>query len=160
MVVAAAVVILMIFPSEAKLAKRLTRFFPMQSIAAIQPSWRTFNSDFVGGMMTFQSKPGFIDSRFDIFEHEGVLADYLKAMYLVSSFEVLDKHRIDHLLLTDTMPLSYLLKHTAGWTIIRRERVGEELYVTFARTPGAPAGSVAPNVGDGGPIVKDEDDLK
>lgn len=160
MVLAAAVVIILIFPSEAKLTKRLTRFFPMQSIAAIQPSWRTFNSDYVGGMMTFQSKPGFIDSRFDIFEHEGILADYLKAMYLVSSFEVLDEHRIDHLLLTDTMPLSYLLKHTSGWTIIRRERTGEELYVTFAKTPGAPAGSVAPGVGDGGPIVKEEDDMK
>ena len=158
MVVAALVVISLIFPSEAKLTRKLNTFFPMKTIATIQPSWRTFNSDYVGGMMTFQSKPGFIDSRFDIFEHEGVLADYLKAMYLVSSFEVLDKHHIDHLLLTDTMPLSYLLKHSPSWTIVTRERTRDDLYVMFARTPGSPAGSVAPDAGDGGPIIKDEED--
>ena len=158
MVAAALVVIALIFPSEAKLTRKLNSFFPMKTIAAIEPSWRTFNSDYVGGMMTFQSKPGFIDSRFDIFEHEGVLADYLKAMYLVSSFEVLDKHHIDHLLLTDTMPLSYLLKHSPGWTIVKRERTRDDLYVMFARTPGAPAGSVSSDAGDGGPIIKDENE--
>ena len=64
--------------------------------------------------MTFQSKPGFIDSRFDIFEHEGVLADYLKAMYLVSSFEVLDKHRIDHVLLNRHHALDLPAEALAG----------------------------------------------
>jgi hypothetical protein len=156
MVAAAAVVVLLIFPSEKKLTTKLSTFFPMQTIAAIQPSWRTFNSDQVGGMMTFQSKPEFIDSRFDIFEHEGVLADYLNAMYLASPFEVLDKHRIDHVLLTDTMPLSYLLKHSPGWTIIKRERVGQDVYVTFARSRGAPAGSIAPDAGDPGPPPEEE----
>jgi hypothetical protein len=157
MVVAALVVIASIFPSEAKLTRKLGTFFPMKTIASIQPTWRTFNSDYVGGMMTFQSKPEFIDSRFDIFEHEGVLADYLKAMYLVSPLEILDKHRIDHLVLVDTMPLSYLLKHSPGWTIIKRERTRDDLYVLFARTPGAPAGAVAADAGDGGPIIKDGD---
>ena len=95
-------------------------------------------------MMTFQSKPEFIDSRFDVFEHEGVLADYLKAMYVVSPLEVFEKHRIDHALLTDNMPLSYVLKHTPGWTIIKREKTGEDVYVIFERNPAAPAGSVAP----------------
>jgi hypothetical protein len=118
----------------------------MGSIAAIQPTWRTFDSDFVGGMMTFQQKPDFIDSRFDVFEHHGVLADYLKAMYLLSPLEVFDQYHIDHVLVTDSMPDAYLLKHTAGWTLIRREKTGDEMYVTYARTPGAPAGSVAPDV--------------
>lgn len=158
MVVASMIVAALIFPSNAKLTRKLDGFFPMKTIATIQPSWRTFNSDYVGGMMTFQTKPGFIDSRFDIFEHEGVLADYLKAMYLVSPFEVIDKYRVDHLLLTDTMPLSYLLKHSPGWTIVKRERTHDDLYVMFARTPGAPAGAVASDAGDGGPIIKDEED--
>src|ERR1700759_1266701 len=68
MVVAALLVIGFIFPSEKNLQNKLKTFFPMDSLAAVQPSWRTFNSDIVGGMMTFQSKPEFIDSRFDIFE--------------------------------------------------------------------------------------------
>jgi hypothetical protein len=71
---------------------------------------------------------------------------------------VLDKHHIDHLLLTDTMPLSYLLKHSPGWTIVKRERTRDDLYVMFARTPGAPAGSVSSDAGDGGPIIKDENE--
>ena len=142
MVVAALIVIVSIFPSEKKLESKLQTFFPMQSVAAIDPSWRTFNVDNVGGMMTFQSKPVFIDSRFDVFEHHGVLADYLKAMYAIAPLEVLDQYRIDHVLLTDTMPASYVLKHTAGWTIIQRERSGDDIYLTFALTPGAPAGSI------------------
>jgi hypothetical protein len=143
MVVAAAAVIIGIFPSEKKLEDKLKTFFPMESIAQIQPSWRTFDSDTVGGMMTFQGKPVFIDSRFDIFEHHGVLADYLSVMYAVAPLEVFEKYRIDHALLTDTMPASYVLKHTAGWTIIKREKTGDDIYVTFARTPGTAAGSIA-----------------
>jgi hypothetical protein len=145
MVVAAALVVLFIFPTEKNLKEKLGTFFPMQSLEEIQPSWRTFDADTVGGMMTFLSKPVFIDSRFDVFEHQGVLADYLKAMYLVSPLEVFDKYRIDHVLVTDTMPVAYLLKHTAGWTIVRREKTGEDIYVTFARTPGAPVGSSTAN---------------
>jgi hypothetical protein len=143
MVTAALLVIFFIFPSEKNLREKLKTFFPMDSIAAIQPSWRTFNSDYVGGMMTFRSKPEFIDSRFDIFEREGVLADYLQTMYLVSPLEVLDKYHIDHVLVTEGMPVAYLLKHTAGWTIVKREKIEDSTYVTFARTPGAPAGSVS-----------------
>ena len=156
-VAAAAVVILLIFPSEKKLTNKLSTFFPMQSIAAIQPSWRTFNSDYVGGMMTFQSKPGFIDSRFDIFEHEGVLADYLKAMYPVSSVPssgqashrpfALNRHHAPDL---PSEALSGLDHHQAGKT-------GDELYVTFARTPGAPAGAVARGAGDGGTTTSEKD---
>ena len=141
MVTAAALVVLFIFPSEKNLREKLGTFFPMQSLAGIQPSWRTFNSDIVGGMMTFQSKPDFIDSRFDTFEHHGVLADYLKAMYLISPLEIFDQYHIDHVIVTDTMPVAYLLKHTAGWTIVKREKTGDDTYVTFARTPGALAGS-------------------
>ena len=149
MVTAAALVILFIFPTEKNLKEKLGTFFPMQSLEEIQPSWRTFDSDTVGGMMTFLSKPDFIDSRFDIFEHQGVLADYLKTMYVISPLEVFDKYHIDHVLVTDSMPVAYLLKHTAGWTIVKREKTGDDIYVTFARTPGAPqaqqsAGAIQP----------------
>ncbi len=47
--------------------------FPMHTIAVIDPSWRTFNWDYVGGMMDFQGKATFIDTRFDSFEHTEVL---------------------------------------------------------------------------------------
>jgi hypothetical protein len=141
MVTAAAVTVLLIFPSEKKLDNKLATFFPLQTIQTIQPSWRTFNSAYVGGMMTFESKPTFIDSRFDVFEHRGVLAGYLQVMYLVRPLEVLDQYQIDHVLITNTTPLAYLLKHTPGWTAVGREETANDLYVIFARTPGTPAGS-------------------
>lgn len=144
MIVTAAVVVLVfIFPSEKNLEEKLRTFFPMDSIAAVQPTWRTFNADSVGGLMTFESKPEFIDSRFDIFEHEGVMVDYLKAMYLVTPLEVFDKYHIDHVLVIETAPVGYLLKHIPGWTLVRREKTEGGFYVTFAKTPGTPAGSTA-----------------
>ncbi|HEY2467213.1 MAG TPA: hypothetical protein VGI45_05120 [Terracidiphilus sp.] len=144
MIVTAAIVVLaFLFPGEKNLQGKLKTFFPLDSITAVQPSWRTFNSDLVGGRMTFQSKPEFIDSRFDIFEHEGVLADYLTAMYLVNPLEVFDKYHVDHVLVVESMPVSYLLKRTAGWTLVKREKTGDDVYVTFARTPGALAGSTS-----------------
>jgi hypothetical protein len=141
MVTAAAVTILAIFPSEKKLNAKLGTFFPMQTIQSIQPSWRTFNSDHVGGMMTFESKPAFIDSRFDVFEHHGILAAYLQAMYLVRPLEIFDQYQVDHVLVTDTMPIAYLLKRTPGWTTVEKEETGKDLYVMFARTPETPPGA-------------------
>ncbi len=145
MVAAAAITFLFIFPSEKKLETKLDTFFPMRTLASIQPSWRTFNSDYVGGMMTFQSKPDFIDSRFDIFEHRGVLAAYLQIMYLVRPLELFDQYKVDHVLVTDAMPVAYLLKHTPGWTQVEKETTGKDIYVMFARTPGTPAGVLALN---------------
>jgi hypothetical protein len=95
----------------------------------------------MGGMMTFKSKPDFLDTRLDTFEHHGVLAAYLQAMYVIRTLEVFDQYRVDHVLVTDEMPVAYLLKRTPGWTIIQQEKTGKDLYVMFARTPGAPAGS-------------------
>jgi hypothetical protein len=141
MVATVAVVILLIFPKEKKLEAKMPTFFPMQILDSIQPSWRTFTNDPMGGMMTFKSKPDFLDTRLDTFEHHGVLSAYLQAMYVIRTLEVFDQYRVDHVLVTDDMPVAYLLKRTPGWTIVQQEKTGKDLYVLFARTPGAPAGS-------------------
>jgi hypothetical protein len=148
LVAAAACVIAFVFPSEAQLQKKLGTFFPVESIAEVQPAWRTFNSDFVGGMMIFQSKSPFIDSRFDTFEHHGILRDYLRAMYLTAPLEVFDQYRIDHVLVTDGMPVAYLLDRTPGWKVIKREKAGSDTYLTFARTLNS-APSTSPSLGSG-----------
>jgi len=149
LVAAAITIMVILFPSEKNLQTKLEGFFPIKSIAAIQPSWRTFNYDPIGGFMTFESKPVFLDSRLDIFEHEGVLADYLQAMYLVSPLEVFDKYHVDHVLVVEHMPDAYLLKRVPGWTLIKREKGEEGIYVTFARTPGVAAGTVSQNADAG-----------
>ena len=53
-------------------------------------------------MMDFQSKPNFMDSRFDSFEHHGVMQDDGRMMDLNDSLELMDKYRIDHALLQDS----------------------------------------------------------
>jgi hypothetical protein len=145
MVAGAAGVFLYMFPGEPAMQKKLGSFFPMESIAAIQPSWRTFNYDTLGGMMAFQSKPSYIDSRFDTFEHHGEFADYLRVMYGFRALEIFDKHRIDHVIMQENVAPSYFLSHTPGWTVIKREKTADGDYLTFARTPGSVPGSAADN---------------
>jgi hypothetical protein len=124
------------FPSESALQKKLSLAFPLQTIESIEPAWRTFDLDYVGGMMAFESKPSLIDSRLDIFEHHAVLQRYLSAMNLVDSLEVLDYYRIDHVLVQERQPISYLLKHTVGWRLVRTEKASADNYVLYARDTG------------------------
>lgn len=122
-------------PKETALQKTVTQNFPLQTIASIQPSWRTFNWDYVGGRMVFDGKSPFVDSRVDIFEHHGVFQNYLLAMNVVDPLAVLDRYRIDHVLVLDGQPLSYLLKRTLGWKEVTREPSSQGDYVLFTREP-------------------------
>jgi hypothetical protein len=132
-------VMLYMFPSRADLDKMLRMMFPIDEIAAIQPSWRTLDLDYVGGRMAFQNKPSFIDSRFDSFEHLGIMGDYRSIMMGQNSFELMDKYRVDHALLKDSgLPIAYLLERTPGWTVVRREKAWEGEYLLFAKTSSTP----------------------
>ncbi|MGB6975571.1 MAG: hypothetical protein WBD67_12890 [Terracidiphilus sp.] len=126
------------FPSENTLQKKLAYYMPLKTIASIQPDWRTFDIDYVGGRMDFDSKPIFIDSRFDIFDHQGVLHDYLVIENIGDApLEMLDKYRVDHALLTRGMGLAYVLSHAPGWRIDSSESCGDKVYLLFARTAGS-----------------------
>jgi hypothetical protein len=127
------------YPSEDTLQKKLDYYFPLKMVASIQPDWRTFDWDFVGGRMDFDSKPVFIDSRFDIFDHQGVLHDYLVIENIGDApLKMLDKYRIDHALLTKGMGLAYVLGHAPGWRLASSETCGNTVFLLFARTS-APA---------------------
>jgi hypothetical protein len=147
MVAGAVGLMVFMFPTQSSLKDMLAKMFPLQTIASIQPSWRTLDWDYVGGMMAFQSKPSFIDSRFDSFEHVGVMQDSQSIMYGQNALELMAKYRVDHVLLLEGMPLSYLLQHTPGWQVEAREKAWEGNYVLYAKTPGAaaPSASCAPS---------------
>ncbi len=142
MVAGSLCLIVFVAPSPARLKASLSAVFPLQTIAAIQPSWRTFNSDALGGIMNFESKPTFVDSRFDTFDHHGVLKDYIDIMLLSDSLNLLDKYKVDHVLLPQDMSLSYLLERTPGWIVLKREGTANDAFELFAKTPGAPATAV------------------
>lgn len=56
-----------------------------------------------------------IDSRVDIFVHEGVMADYLKAVKVEDTDAILDKYHIRYVLLPREYPMAYLLEREATW---------------------------------------------
>lgn len=127
-VVAAIGVMVFTFPSKRELRVDLSERFPMQSIASIQPGWRTLNVDSVGGMMDFESKPTFIDSRFDSFEHNGVLQDFLAINSLHDPIRLIGKYKIDHVFLNQYAPLTRLLEGTPGWHVLSKEGSGSAGY--------------------------------
>lgn len=136
-------VMIFMFPSQAALKARLDMMFPMQTISSIQPSWRTLDWDYVGGMMDFQSKPIFIDSRFDSFDQVGVMKDYRSIMAGSNAFELMNKYGIDHALLKDDLPITYMLEHTPGWQILSHEKAWQGEYILLAKTGASPAGNLA-----------------
>jgi hypothetical protein len=138
-VVGAVWALVILFPAEARLQKGLAAEFPLQTIASIEPSWRTYNQDTLGGMLDFNSKPSFVDSRWDIFEAHGQLEDYLDIMRVRSPLKLLDKNRIDHVLIPGNWSLALLLEDTPGWQVARREGSGDDAYVLFAKAPVAAA---------------------
>jgi hypothetical protein len=126
-----------------KLDERMATDWPLQTIASIQPNWRTLNQEHLGGLMDFNGKPSFIDTRWDIFEHHGEMKDFINILRLHDSLDLLDKYRIDHVLVRQDESLSYLLEHTRGWSILRQEGTGHDQYTLFARTPGSAAACMA-----------------
>jgi hypothetical protein len=129
--------LVILFPAEARLQKGLAAEFPLETIASIQPSWRTYNQDTLGGMMDFNSKPLFVDTNWDLYKYSGGVQDYLDIMRVRSPLKLLDKNRIDHVLIPGSWSLALLLEDTPGWQVARREGSGDDAYVLFARTPGA-----------------------
>jgi hypothetical protein len=134
-VVAAGVlyVVTLYFPKQAALQKTFSDEFPLQTIAAIQPSWRTLHHEHLGGIMDFEGKPTFIDTRWDTFEHHGVMQDFIDILHFKNSLALLDKYKIDHVLLRKSEPLSYLLERIPGWKLVRSEGAGDSQYELFAR---------------------------
>jgi hypothetical protein len=124
-------------PSEAVLQKQLADSIPLQTIASIQPSWRTFSDYSMGGMLAFQSKPDFVDSRNDTFEHHGVLWQFVAIENLQSPFRLLNSNRIDHVLTHANTPLAFALEHSGGWRVKTQEGVGDNACELFVRVPGA-----------------------
>jgi hypothetical protein len=124
------------FPSEARLQKSLGEQYPLQTIALIQPAWRTFNQDAIGEMMDFNAKPTFYDTRYDTFEHHHVLSDYLGVVHLLKPLSLFDKYQIDHALIHANTPLSLLMEDAAGWRVVKREGTGTDAYELFEKTPG------------------------
>jgi hypothetical protein len=61
--------------------------------------------------------PVFADTRGDIFDHYGVLADYMALINIRSPLEMLNKYDIRYVFFPNDAPLTYLLRVTPGWKV-------------------------------------------
>lgn len=119
-----------LIPSSTSLRKAYNRTFPTRLIAQIQPHWRLWDAEQIGGFLAFHHKPEFIDTRLGTFDHYGVFAQYLDAIRAHNTFAILDKYRIDHVLFQKSSSLSYLLRQSRQW----KEIGNQDGYILFART--------------------------
>jgi hypothetical protein len=115
----------------------------MAHIQTFAPSDHIFNYYGWGGFMIWTDKnhPVFIDSRTDIFEHYGVLGDYVHAISLTDTFEVFDKYNIRYVFLPKDDPVIYLLKKTPGWNVNYEDTVA---VIMRRSTPNAGLGLISP----------------
>jgi hypothetical protein len=82
---------------------------------------RVFNHYMYGGWMIWSqpSIPTFIDSRTDIFEYKGVLADYLDTIGMKNSVAIVDRYHAKYIFFpSKDDPFTYFIRHTDGWHVI------------------------------------------
>jgi hypothetical protein len=108
------------YPREKQLHAGLAEYFPEKAVPWVRNTagegnlFANFNW---GGYLEWQAPEvkDLIDSRVDIFVHEGVMGDYLRAVKPEDTFAVLDKYQIRYVLLPREYPAAYLLDHSAEW---------------------------------------------
>lgn len=110
------------FHRQAARQPALADSFPVAALPALDalpPGTRLFHEFNWGGYLLWNrpARPVFIDSRIDIFEYNGVFADYIDTVRIKNPLELLDRYRIDAVLFEQDTPLTYLLLRTPGWEI-------------------------------------------
>lgn len=127
------------FPTSKQLLQSVDREYPADALlqlASLSPSERALNYYLWGGYLGWKQPQfrDFIDSRVDVFEHAGVLQDYLNLLDLEDPDGILDKYRVRYVLFPPNEPLSYALEHDARWKIVFRGDVS----ILFERTDSGP----------------------
>ncbi len=132
----AIVAVVLLFPSNQQLRRRDSAIYPdaaaQKYLQAFHPRGHVFNDYLWGGYMIWNVRqiPVFIDSRVDVFERNGMLADYLHAIRIEDSLQILDKYSIQYVVFENDRPLTYLLRHTPGWKVEYEDKTA----ILFERT--------------------------
>ncbi len=125
------------FPSSQFLMRDTIRNYPARALNYLRqfhPQGPVFNDCLWGGYLIWNVRniPVFIDSRIDIYEYNGVFADYLDALGIKNTLEILNKYHIRYVLFPRESSVAYLLMNNTGWktdyqdgTTVLVERVGK-----------------------------------
>jgi hypothetical protein len=127
------------FPTTAQLQQQVDQDYPTAALEYVQRqhiNGRIFHPAEFGGFIEWNAPAlkSFVDGRV-IFVQNGVFDDCFSALTIREPFKVLDKYRIDYVLLERTWPLAYLLEHSSAWRIIYSDKGA----VIFERAPAVAA---------------------
>jgi hypothetical protein len=115
-------------PSRATLDQHIVGQFPRNALAFMQRegiNGRLFHEYDFGGYIEWHAPQlkTFADGRTDIFTYNGVLRDYMDAIWTGRTYEVLDKYRIKYVLFSPNGVVSSTLKKSSAWRIIYADEV-------------------------------------
>lgn len=107
-------------PTEQQLRAGVAANYPEKAlpyVRALAGKGNLFNDFKWGGYLEWNAPQvkEFADTRVDIFVHEGILRDYLRATKGEDTDAILDKYRIQYVLLSRDAPMVYLLEHEPDW---------------------------------------------
>jgi len=96
--------------------------FPLHALPYLRdfrPQGNVFNEYLWGGFLEWNARqiPVMIDPRADIFEYNGTFKDYLDAVELVHTNEILQKYKIRYVLFERETPLVSFLLQTPAWKV-------------------------------------------
>jgi len=126
--------LIVFFPSPVQLQQKVDAALPKAALTFLKDHHlhgRVFNEYTWGGYMEWTApdlKP-FVDGRADVFANNGALTDHFKAISIDNSLEILDKYKVDYVLVARQIPLAYLLEHSPGW----RSIYADDMAVAFGR---------------------------
>lgn len=109
-------------PTSASLRRAEEQYFPVRALPTLESACqqrRVFNRNLWGGYLIWNapSIPVFMDSRTDIFEYHGVLADDLRILKADGAEPLLDRYGIGCALIHRNEPLDLLLRRSPDWHV-------------------------------------------
>jgi len=136
-----------LFPSRAELENGVAKTYPVDALVSVKAhplSGRVLNWYSWGGYLIWNHRDikVFIDGRSDVFEYAGVFQDYLDAINLNGSFDLLDKYQIRYVLFPSKNALSYTLEHHPDWKVIYKDKVAV-LFERIGQLPNQASASTA-----------------
>jgi len=107
-------------PTEQQLRAGVAANYPQRALPYVRGlagQGNLFNDFKWGGYLEWNvpQVKEFADTRVDIFVHEGILRDYLRATKVDDTDAILEKYRIRYVLLSKDAPLAYLLEREPDW---------------------------------------------
>lgn len=112
------------YPSAKTLADDLDKKAPVGGVHYLQTHAvngdRIFNQYTFGGYMIWStpSLPTFIDSRTDIFEYKGILAQYLDVIQLKDSLATFDRYHVKYVFFPAKDPVTYMTRQSVKWRLV------------------------------------------